>query len=188
MANRNTQGFGLIPAGTLGQTPATSGTGKYKIDAGYTTTIYHGGAVASNAGYIIDGQTTDAPILGVLNGIFYNAATTLKPTFANFYKQPITPANSEDIDAFVFDNPHQQYVVAMDAAVAQAGFLETYDMNTSAGSDTTGKSSATLNQGVSGNDNKSFRLLRSAEDPENEDISVAFASVVVCPNLIELQS
>ena len=30
MANRNTQGFGLIPAGTLGQTPATSGTGKYK--------------------------------------------------------------------------------------------------------------------------------------------------------------
>ena len=25
MANRNTQGFGLIPAGTLGQTPATAG-------------------------------------------------------------------------------------------------------------------------------------------------------------------
>ena len=50
MANRNTQGFGLIPAGTLGQTPATSGQGKYKIDAGYGTTIYQGGAVASNAG------------------------------------------------------------------------------------------------------------------------------------------
>ena len=65
MANRNTQGFGLVAAGTLGQTPATSGTGKYKIDAGYSTTIFHGGAVASSAGYIIDGQTTDAPILGV---------------------------------------------------------------------------------------------------------------------------
>ena len=51
------------------------------------------------------------PILGVLNGIFYNAATTLKPTFSNHYVQ-VTPANSEDIDAFVFDNPHQQYVVA----------------------------------------------------------------------------
>ena len=49
MANRNTQGFGLVPAGTLGQTPATSGTGKYKIDAGYATTIFHGGAVASAA-------------------------------------------------------------------------------------------------------------------------------------------
>ena len=53
MANRNTQGFGLIAAGALGSTPATSGQGKYKIDAGYATTVYHGEAVASAAGYII---------------------------------------------------------------------------------------------------------------------------------------
>ena len=186
MANRNTQGFGLVPAGTLGQTPSTSGTGKYKIDAGYATTIFKGGAVASNAGYIIDGQTTDAPILGVLNGIFFNAATTLKPTFQNHYVQ-VTPANSEDIDAFVFDNPQQQYVVATDAAVAQSGFLETYDMNTSAGSTTTGRSSATLDIGDTSADAASFRLLRSAEDPENDE-NAAFRSVVVCLNLIELQS
>ena len=186
MAHRNTQGFGLVPAGTLGQTPATSGTGKYKIDAGYATTIFQNGAVASSAGYIIDGQTTDAPILGVLNGIFYNAATTLKPTFSNHYVQ-VTPANSEDIDAFVFDNPQQQYVVATDAAVAQSGYLETYDMNTSAGSTTTGKSSATLDIGDTSADAASFRLLRSAEDPENDE-NAAFRSVVVVPNLIELQS
>ena len=61
-------------------------------------------------------------------------------------------------------------------------------MNTSAGSTTTGKSSATLNIGVTGADSKSFRLLRSAEDPDNEDITAAFCSVVVVPNLIELQS
>ena len=187
MANRNEQGFGLVAAGTLGSTPATSGQGKYKIDAGYATTIYNGGAVASAAGYIVEGQGTDTPILGVLNGIFYNAATTLKPTFANHYVQ-VTPANSEDIDAFVFDNPQQQYVVATDAAVAQAGFLETYDMNTTAGSDTTGKSSATLDIGDTSADAASWRLLRSAEDPENEDITAAFASVVVVANLIELQN
>ena len=186
MANRNTQGFGLVPAGTLGSTPATSGQGKYKIDAGYATTIFQNGAVASSAGYIIDGQTTDAPILGVLNGIFFNAATTLKPTFQNHYVQ-VTPANSEDIDAFVFDNPQQQYVVATDAAVAQAGYLETYDMNTSAGSTTTGKSSATLDIDDTSADAASFRLLRSAEDPENDE-NAAFRSVVVVPNLIELQS
>jgi len=186
MANRNTQGFGLIAAGALGQTPATSGQGKYKIDAGYATTLYHGAAVASADGYIVDGQTTDAPILGVLNGIFYNAATTLKPTFANHYVQ-VTPANSEDIDAFVFDNPQQQYVVATDAAVAQAGYLETYDMNTSAGSTTTGQSSATLDIGDTSADAASWRLLRSAEDPENDE-NAAFRSVVVVANLIELQS
>ena len=187
MANRNGQGFGLIAAGMLGQTPATQGLGKYKIDAGYATTIYNGGAVASSAGYIVDGQTTDAPIIGVLNGVFYNAATTLKPTFANFYTQ-VTPANSEDIDAFVFDSPTQQYVVATDDAVTQAGFLETYDMNTSAGNDTTGKSTATLDIGDTSADAATFRLLRVAEDPENEDITAAYASVVVVPNLIELQS
>ena len=187
MANRNTQGFGLIPAGTLGSTPATSGQGKYKIDAGYATTIYHGGAVASAAGYIVEGQGTATPVLGVLNGIFYNAATTLKPTFANHYVQ-VTPANSEDIDAFVFDNPQQQYVVATDDAVAQSGYLETYDMNVSAGSTTTGMSSATLDIGDTSADADSWRLLRSAEDPENEDITAAFASVVVVANLIELQN
>ena len=186
MANRNEQGFGLIAAGTLGSTPATSGQGKYKIDAGYATTIFNGGAVASAAGYIVEGQGTDTPILGVLNGIFYNAATTLKPTFANHYVQ-VTPANSEDIDAFVFDNPQQQYVVATDAAVAQAGYLETYDMNVSAGSTTTGKSSATLDIGDTSADAASWRLLRSAEDPENDE-NAAFRSVVVVANLIELQN
>ena len=187
MANRNTQGFGLIAAGTLGSTPATSGQGKYKIDAGSSTTIFHGGAVASSAGYIVEGQGTDTKILGVLNGIFYNAATTLKPTFANHYVQ-VTPANSEDIDAFVFDNPTQQFVVSTDDALAQAGYLETYDMNVSAGSTTTGQSSATLDIADTSADSASWRLLRTAEDPENQDLTEAFTSVVVVANLTELQN
>jgi hypothetical protein len=187
MANRNTQGFGLIAAGALGQTPATSGQGKYKIDAGLAGAIYNGSAVASAAGYIVNGQGSAAPVIGVLNGVFYNAASTLKPTFANYYVGSITPANSEDIDAFVIDNPTQQYVVATDDAVAQAGYLETYDMNTTAGSSTTGKSSATLDIATTGADDKQYRLLRSAEDPENDE-NAAFRSVVVVANLLELQS
>ena len=61
-------------------------------------------------------------------------------------------------------------------------------MNTSAGSDTTGKSSATLDSSETGADDKQFRLLRSAEDPENEDITAANFSAVVVSNLNELQS
>ena len=188
MANSNTQGFGLIAAGTLGSTPATSGQGKYYIDANYATTIYSGGQVSSTAGYVTEGQqTADNPTLGVLNGIFYNAATTLKPTWSNHYVQ-VTPANSEDIDAFVFDNPQQQYVVATDDTVAQAGFLETYDMNTTAGSTTTGKSSATLDIDDTSADAATWRLLRLAEDPSNSDMTAIYTSVVVVLNLIELQS
>ena len=118
-----------------------------------------------------------------MNGIFYNDASTLKPTFANFYKATITPANSEDTTAFVMDDPFQQYVVGADDATGVTTMLKTYDMNTSAGSDTTGKSSSTLNIGVTGANDKQFRLLRSAEDPENEDATAAFASVVVVSNL-----
>ena len=187
MANRNTAGFGLVPAGTLAGV-SVQNQGKYKIDAGHSTTIYNGEAVKSASGYIVGGQGSAAPVIGTLNGIFFNAADTLKPTFSNFYKATITPANSEDTTAFVLDNPLQQYVCGTDDAAAQAAFLETYDFNTTAGSDTTGKSSATLNIGVTGNDDKQFRLLRSAEDPENEDATAAFASVVVCINLVELQS
>ena len=61
-------------------------------------------------------------------------------------------------------------------------------MNTASGSDTTGKSNATLDIGDTSADADTFRLLRVAEDTENEDITAGFASVVVVPNLIELQS
>ena len=188
MANSNTQGFGLIAAGTLGSTPSTQGQGKYFIDAAYATTIYSGGQVSSAAGYVTEGQqTADNPTLGVLNGIFYNAATTLKPTWSNHYVQ-VTPANSEDITAFCFDNPQQLYVVSTDDALAQAGYLETYDMNASAGSTTTGKSSSTLDIGDTSADSATWRLLRTAEDPSNSDLTAAYTSVVVVLNLIELQS
>ena len=53
MANRNTQGFGLIPAGRLGGGPSIQGQGKYKIDAGHSTTIYNGETVKISSGYVV---------------------------------------------------------------------------------------------------------------------------------------
>ena len=83
MANRNTQGFGLIPAGRLGGGPSIQGQGKYFIDAGHSTTIYNGECVKISSGYVVGGNGSAADIVGVLNGIFFNAADTLKPTFSN---------------------------------------------------------------------------------------------------------
>ena len=184
MANSNTQGFGLIAAGTLGSTPATSGQGKYYIDANYATTIYSGGQVSSAAGYVTEGQqTADNPTLGVLNGIFYNAATTLKPTWNNGYITAVTPANSEDTTAFVLDNPFQLYLVACDTALTQAGHMETYNMNAVAGSTTTGQSSNTLDiDGQTHATNYSWRVLRIADDPSNSDITANFLSVIAVSN------
>ena len=72
MANRNTQGFGLIPAGRLGGGPSIQGQGKYKIDAGHSTTIYNGECVKISSGYVVGGNGSAADIVGVLNGIFFN--------------------------------------------------------------------------------------------------------------------
>ena len=185
MANSNTAGFGLIPAGTIGATPSTQGQGNYKIDAAYNADLFQGSVVQSKVGYIKTAQAAiDDLSIGVLNGIFYNAATTLKPTWANWYNQPITPANSEDLTAFVLDNPFQLFVGATDGAIAQAGYGKTYGVTvTAAGSEISGQSSSTLTTSTVSNTANQWRLLRTAEDPSNNDITAAYTSVVVAHNL-----
>ena len=191
MANRNSAGFGFVAAGTLGNTPSTQGLSQYFIDAGDSANKFNGMAVRVTAGYIVTGEdSATGTTVGVLNGIFYNAATTLKPTFANAYIATITPANSEDTKAFVNDNPFQLYNVAADAAVAttvvgaHAIVLDTFDVNTG-GSTTTGRSNTTIDIGDTHATNNTWRLVRSAEDPENNDLTAAFCTVVVIQNLNE---
>ena len=185
MANRNTVGFGLIPTGTVGSTPATAGQGKYFIDAAYDKSLFQGTVVQSKVGYIKAAEATRTLLtIGILNGIFYNAATTLKPTFDNKYIQPITPANSEDITAFVIDNPMQLFVGMLDAAAAQAEYGKTVSRTAAdpSGSTTSGQSNKNLDDANIHVTNNQFRLLRSAEDPENDE-NAANRSVVVCQNL-----
>ena len=193
MANRNSAGWGLRPAGTLGNTPATHGLSQYWIDAGATVNLYHGMAMKSTGGYMVTGESaTTVTTIGVLQGIFYNAATTLKPTWASWYDAIITPANSEDTQAFVNDYPFQKYTIASDDAVAttivgaHAKFMETFSVtaNTS-GNTTTGVSTTTLDIAATDNTTHSWRLLRSAEDPENQDLTAAYVALEVVQNLSE---
>ena len=186
MANRNTSGFGLIAAGTVGSTPATQGQGKYYIDAGMAVDLFQGCTVKSKAGYIVEASSTRTFLsIGVFNGIFYNASTTLKPTWANWYNQPITPANSEDVTCFVIDNPFQLFVGSMSAAATQAQYGKTLSFTAAVptGSEISGQCSNTLDYGNIDNANNQWRLLRTAEDPENNDITAAYTSVVVAHNL-----
>ena len=194
MANRNTVGFGLIPSGALGGTAAAGGQNKYKIDSGYGSSIYLGqpvqfdtaGGANDNPGYIINGQDAiTRPTIGVFNGAFYTDATTNKPTFSSYFPRTTAPANSEDVDAFIIDNPLQQYNVQLDtrlaatAILAQAEMGSTFGLTVSAlgaasaasGSTLSGQSNSqlTVGTGATGIQNQ-WRLLRVAEDPENEDL------------------
>ena len=186
MANRNTVGFGLIAQGTVGSTMASQGQGKYYIDAGMGVDLFQGCSVKSKAGYIVEASSTRTFLsIGVFNGIFYNAATTQKPTWANWYNQPITPANSENVTCFVIDNPLQLFSAVMDTACPQAQFGKTFSFAAAVptGSEISGQCTNMLDYTNRDNANNQWRLLRTAEDPENNDIAAVNSTVVVAHNL-----
>ena len=188
MANRNSAGFGLIPQGTLGSNYTNQGQSKYYIEATYTVKMFQGTSVRNVLGYITTAQAAiTATTCGVLNGIFYNAATTLKPTWQNHYVASTSPANSENTTAFAMDNPFQLYNVSADAALTQAQIYTTMGLTVTAnGSTTSGQSSSELTVGTVHLTNNQWRVMRSAEDPENEDITAANATFVVVQNLNQI--
>jgi hypothetical protein len=196
MANINTQGFGLIAAMRVGNTPAISGQSKYEIDAGETNAIYNGEPVkidvdASTGGYIVTAAAGTASV-GVLNGVLYTDATTKKPTWSNYYPAATTPANSEDITAFVNDDPNQEFIIATNATLGGTLALRkskvglTYATTAAAGSTANGKSSVTLDISSAATTAKQLRMVRVAEDPENSDQEAAYCSVVVKINLHQM--
>ena len=207
MANRSTSGFGLRMAMRLGNTPAIGGQSKYAIKSGLGVGIFKGNPasiqLAGDTGFIQDSafSTTDdgndggidfttandALLVGVHNGVFFIDGTTSKPTFANsvaasatFGTNPNT--NSTDGVAFVNDDPDQEYVVKADAAVGQAIFGLCGNINDFAAGDAKdGASTATFDSGTQG-ETKMFRIVRSAEDPDNEDLTAAGANIIVVIN------
>ena len=188
MANRNSAGWGLIPVGCLASTPATGGQSKYYIEAAYSVKMFQGSSVRVVLGYITTAQAAiTATTCGVLNGIFYNAATTLKPTWQNHYVASTSPANSENTTAFVIDNPFQLYNVSADAALTQARIYTTMGLTvTATGSTTSGQSNSELTVGTYHVTNNQWRVLRSAEDPENSDITNNNCTFVVVQNLNQI--
>jgi hypothetical protein len=186
MANINTAGFGLIAAGTVGSTPSTQGQGKYYVEAADSDDLFQGCTVRMKDGFIVEASSTATfATIGVFNGIFYNASTTLKPTWANWYNQPITPANSENITCFVLDNPFQLFVGSASAAVTQANVGRTVSFAAAVptGHENSGQCSNTMD--ISGIDDKTqqWRIIRSAEDPENSDITQNFCSFIFAQSL-----
>ena len=193
MANRNTSGFGLKAAMRVGNTPSIQGQSKYEIDAGESNAIFKGEPVkvdisASTGGYIVTAAAGTA-MVGVLNGVLFTDATTLKPTFSNFYPAATTPANSEDITAFVNDDPFQEYIIGTDATLGGTLALRkskiglVYATTAAAGSTTTGESTIQLGISTADTSAKQLRMVRIAEDPENEDQTAANCKVVVKVNL-----
>ena len=154
-------------------------------DASFTTTD------DGNAGGTSYNNTTSALLIGVFNGFFYISSNG-KPTFANSVDaSTATSVNyntgSNNILAYVIDNSSQEYVIKADAALgtdaatAQARFGAVNQMNTNnytASSNIDGQSITTLDIGSAAT-TAMFTLVRSANDPENSDLTAAGANIIV---------
>ena len=207
MANQ-TGGFGFRQAPTVGSTPATGGQAEYIVKSGLGVGIFQNNPVsqqhtAGDDGYLQDitadtmddgiaggvdwstGTSNIQPIVGVFNGIFYVNSSTSKPTFANHVLSGTTfgtdyNTGSNDGIGLVNDNPMQEYTCKADAAVTQANLLSTFNSTdgATAGTQINGQSTVKLNI-ASADATSMFRIVRTANDPENNDNSVANSNVVV---------
>jgi len=205
MANASTTGFGLRAINTVGQTPATSGQAEYKIqtapgvasnkgdpmstqdagnqgyaqDAGFTLTDDGGAGAAAWA------NNADALLTGVFNGAFFIDASG-KPTFSNNIVAGQTTSvdynsGTNEISAFVINNPFQQYMVKADAAVAQTvigGANNFNTLNYTATDNLSGQSVGKLNV-ASAASTAMFKLVAYGTDINNKDFTVAGGNVVV---------
>ena len=82
---------------------------------------------------------------------------------------------------FVNDNPFQEYVGKSDAIVTQAMYGDAgYNTNSFTASDAKdGQSTVTLDIGGGAATTHMFKLVRSADDPDNNDLTAVGANVVV---------
>ena len=206
MANRSTTGFGLRAAMRLGNTPAIGGQSKYAIKSGLGVGIFKNNPAsiqtAGDTGFIQDSgfSTTDdgkdggidfdtgndSLLVGVHNGVFFIDNTTSKPTFANsvaasttFGTNPNT--GSTDGIAFVNDDPHQEYIVKTDGACPQTKFGLVSNMNDFDGTGRDGQSTTTFDVTTT-DETHMFRIVRSAEDVDNEDLTAEGANIIVVMN------
>ena len=207
MANQ-TGGFGFRQAPTVGSTPATGGQAEYKVKSGLGVGIFQNNPVSQqhtsgDDGYLQDttadtmddgiaggvdwstGTSNIQPLVGVFNGIFYINSSTSKPTFANHVLASTTfgtdyNTGSNDGIGFVNDNPMQEYTCKADAAVTQANLLSTFNPTdgATAGTQINGQSTVKLNI-ASADATSMFRIVRTANDPANNDNTAANSNVVV---------
>ena len=167
-------------------TQDSGGTQGYQQDASFTLTDDGGAGGTSWT------TASSALLTGVFNGAFFINANG-KPTFANNLVAGQTTSDdyntgSAVITCFINDNPHQEYVVKADAllganeAAAQvlmAAQLLNYNTNNYTATDNaSGQSVTTLDIGSAASTSM-FKIVRSANDPTNNDLTAIGANLIV---------
>ena len=179
MANQDSA-CGLRPIGKVGQNRDNQGLSEFAIAAS-ATAIYFQDPVKALATGTIGVAAAGEVLLGSLNGIFYTAATTNKPTWANNLAASNT---ATDIVGFVSDDPYERFEVQTDnsGAGAQTDIFMNYDILYAAGDSANYVSKVELDDSTLHSTTGQLKVLGVSKEVKNNDIAAANHNFVVTIN------
>jgi hypothetical protein len=120
-------------------------------------------------------------LLGSLNGVFFTAADTSKPTFANHLNASNT---ATDIVGFVSSDPYERFEIQSDntTASAQTDVFMNYDITYAAGSSHDYLSGVELDDSTLNSTTGQLRVVGVSKDIKNNDLTASHVNFVVMIN------
>ena len=179
MANQDSP-FGLRAIGKIGQNRDNQGLAEFSIAAS-ATAIYGQDPVKAAATGTIEVAAAGDTLLGSLNGVFFTAADTSKPTFANHLNASNT---ATDIVGFVSSDPYERFEIQSDntTASAQTDVFMNYDITYAAGSSHDYLSGVELDDSTTSTASGQLREVGVSKDIKNNDLTASHVNFVVMIN------
>ena len=180
MASNQDSPFGIRAIGKIGQNRDNQGLSEYSIAASATAIYFQDPVKALNTGTIGVAAAGDS-LLGGLNGIFFTATDTQKPTFA----QHLNASNTAtDIVAFVSDDPYERFEVQSDntTASAQTDVFMNYDILYAAGDSANYISNVELDDSTLSSTSGQLRVVGVSKDIKNNNLGASNVNFVVMIN------
>ena len=182
MANVD-KAFGLNPYKGNSAGSSVQIVNKYNIvTTGYGTSIFQGDLTIFASGFINRAAVSSANLVGVFSHCYY-VATDGTPTFKNYYPASTTALGSGAIEAYIYDDPNQLFVVQADGASAQTCIGRNADTDGIGGSTTTGVSTRELDSSsINTTQALQLKIVSVVQDDTNGDLTADNANLVVLIN------
>jgi len=182
MANVD-KAFGLNPYKGVSSGSSVQIVNKYNIStSGYGTSIYQGDITIFAGGYINTAAASSANIVGAFSHCYY-VATDGTPTFKNYYPASTTALGSGAIEAYIYDDPNQLFVVQADGASAVTCIGRNADTDGIGGSTTTGVATRELDSStINTTAALQLKIVGVVQDDVNGDLTADNANLVVLIN------
>ena len=182
MANVD-KAFGLNPYKGVSSGSSVQIVNKYNISpSGYGTSIYQGDITIFAGGYINTAAASSANIVGAFSHCYY-VATDGTPTFKNYYPASTTALGSGAIEAYIYDDPNQLFVVQADGASAVTCIGRNADTDGIGGSTTTGVATRELDStSINTTLALQLKIVGVVQDDQNGDLTADNANLVVLIN------